>query len=90
MPKVKLTSALKRFFPSLTDSTLSAGTVREVIATLDKQYPGISNYLVDDNGHLRKHINVFVKGQLIADRKNLSDAVDEKDEVVIFQALSGG
>jgi molybdopterin converting factor small subunit len=90
MPKVKFTSALKRFFPSLSETKLEASTVRTVLAKLEENYPGISSYIVDDAGQLRQHVNIFLRGELIKDRIHLSDEVKPNDEVLIFQALSGG
>jgi len=90
MPKVRFTSALKRFFPTLTDTVVEAQNIQGVILSLDQKYPGISDYLVDDSGQLRIHVNVFVKDELIQDREHLSDVVQEQDEILIFQALSGG
>ena len=90
MAKVKLTSALKKFFPALSDLQVSADNVRDVLFELEQKHPGITNYLVDDHGHLRQHINIFVQGELIKDRLSLTDSLSSQDEVVIFQALSGG
>ena len=90
MPKVKFTSALKRFFPTLTDTVVEANTIQGVIDSLEQKYPGLSSYLVDDSGQLRQHVNVFVQDELIMDRERLSDSVSDKDEILIFQALSGG
>jgi sulfur-carrier protein len=90
MVKVKFTSALKRFFPSLSETMVEANNIREVIKALEKSHPGLSSYLIDDAGRLRQHVNVFVKDDLIKDRVKLSDPVKENDEVLIFQALSGG
>lgn len=90
MANVRFTSALKRFFPALTEGYVQGNTVKETLHNIDKAYPGILNYLVEDNGHLRKHVNIFVKGELIKDRATLNDAVNAHDELLIFQALSGG
>jgi molybdopterin synthase sulfur carrier subunit len=90
MPKVKFTSALKRFFPSLQETVVEASSIQEVITVLEKKYPGLSTYLVDDTGKLRQHVNVFIRNELIRDRDKLSDVVQKNDEVFIFQALSGG
>ncbi len=90
MPKIKFTSALKRFFPTLTELETEGGTVREVLMNIEKLYPGISNYLVQDDGSLRKHVNIFLQGNLIENRQTLSDVVKQTDELLIFQALSGG
>ena len=90
MAKIKFTSALKRFFPLLTELEIEGNTVKEVLLNVEKIHPGISNYLVDDQGGLRTHLNIFIKGDMIRDRKLLNDTVKQTDELLIFQALSGG
>jgi molybdopterin synthase sulfur carrier subunit len=90
MVKVKFTSALKRFFPTLSETLVEASNIHDVIKALDKTHPGLSGYIVDDAGRLRQHVNVFVQDDLIKDRIKLSDPVKDNDEVLIFQALSGG
>ena len=90
MAKVKFTSALKPFFPDLTDLELQGNSVRELLDQIEKRHPGIQNYITDDNGSLRQHVNIFLQGDHIKDRHALSDVVEGNDEVIIFQALSGG
>ena len=90
MPKIKFTSALKRFFPSLAETEIDGATIKEVLHNVEQMHPGISNYLIDENGGLRRHVNIFVQGDLIKDREALNDKVKGNDEVLIFQALSGG
>jgi sulfur-carrier protein len=90
MATIRFTSALRRFFPTLTETTIEAGTVHSIMKQLENKYPGISTYLLDDAGRLRQHVNVFINQELIRDREKLNDAVQTTDEVVIFQALSGG
>ena len=90
MPTIKFTSALKRFFPDLEEGTIAGTTVAEALQILEQKHPGFSDFLVEENGHLRQHVNVFVRGELIVDEEKLSDQVGEKDEILIFQALSGG
>ena len=90
MAIVSFTTALKRFFPDLNKKSFSGENVAEVLAEVEKEFPGIREYLLDEQGELRKHINIFLRGELIADRIELSDSVGEQDEVLVFQALSGG
>ncbi len=90
MPKAKFTSALKRFYPDLRDVNIYSGTVKETLSQVEVQYPGIKDYLIDQNGELREHVNVYIGKELIKDRKQLSDTVSENDEVYFFQAISGG
>lgn len=90
MPTVKFTSALSRFFPDLGELELEATTVADVLIQVDKKFPGIKNYIVDEHGALRKHVNIFVNEDLIYDKIKLSDKVDSSTTVYFMQALSGG
>jgi sulfur-carrier protein len=90
MPIINFTSALKRFYPHLQPIHVSAASVYDVLKKLDSTYPGMTDFLIDEHGSLRQHINIFIGDKLIDDRENLSDFVSEKDEILIFQALSGG
>lgn len=90
MPLVHFTSALNRYYPDLDTTEVSAGTAADVLVELNGRYKGIRDYLVEENGALRKHVNVFVNGAMVKDRNELSDLVGDSDEVHIIQALSGG
>lgn len=90
MPTVKFTYALKRFFPQLKDTPVKSETLSNLLQTIDRHYPGIQNYIVDERGSLRKHVNIFIDGELIRDRETLGDTFGENSEIFIMQALSGG
>ena len=91
MSSVNFTTHLQRFFPTLKQGTQAEGqTVAEVIRTLEQQHPGLAAYIVDERGSLRKHVNIFVNDELVTDRVALTDVVNPKTRVYIFQALSGG
>jgi molybdopterin synthase sulfur carrier subunit len=90
MAKVNFTSLLKRFYPDLTPLELEGTTVAELLQNLEHQHEGITDYLVEENGKLRKHVNIFVNGEMVDDRIKLSDALTPQSEVYIMQALSGG
>jgi molybdopterin converting factor small subunit len=90
MATVKFTSALQRFFPHLAETQVRAQDVKNLLSEIEALHPGIGSYLVDENGSLRQHVNIFLEGELIQDRKSLTDKVGENDEILIFQALSGG
>ena len=90
MATVKFTYALKRFYPDLDTLEIPASDVKTVVHAIDATYPGITDYLIDEQGQLRKHVNIFVDGELIQDRQKLQDTLKENSEVYIMQALSGG
>ena len=90
MAKIKFTSALKRFFPTLEALTVDVQSAKEAIDLVEQKYPGIKDYLVNERGNLRQHVNIYVGNDLIQDRLTLSDRIEAKDEILIMQALSGG
>jgi len=90
MPTVKFTHALKRFFPGLNTMPAKGSTLPEVLHEIELHYPGVRPYLLDEQGYLRKHVNIFIDGTIIKDRTALSDLFSENSEIYIIQALSGG
>ena len=90
MATIKFTHALKRFFPNLEELEIQGTNLNEILSKIDVKHPRFSSYIVDEQGVLRKHVNVFIDGSLIKDRIKLSDPVPEQSEIYIIQALSGG
>jgi hypothetical protein len=64
--------------------------VRDVLDTVFEDNPMLRSYIVDDQGRLRKHVVVFVDGELIEDRDGMSDPVEPASDLMVMQALSGG
>ena len=90
MPQVRFTPNLKRFFPDLAPVEVEAKSVAELMDVVEDLHPGLKAYLVDEQGALREHVNVYARGELIWDRAHLTDYLGPNDEVYILQALSGG
>jgi len=92
MPKVEMTQHLYRFFPQLKDRKIvvPAGSVAEILKSVNDIAPGFIDYILDDRGALRQHVNLSINDTIVIDRKTLSDRVKDDETVFIFQALSGG
>jgi len=89
MPKVLFTPHLQRFV-DWPPSEVTGSTVRSVLEAVFVQNPRLRGYILDDQNLLRRHVVVFVNGEPVRDREQLSDAVDDSSEVFVMQALSGG
>jgi molybdopterin synthase sulfur carrier subunit len=88
MPTVRFTPAMRRHVTCPPVETLGA-TVRETLDAAFQINPAPRNYVLDDQAELRKHMIIFVDGQLLRDRVRLSDPVTPKSEILIVPSLSG-
>lgn len=88
--------AIVRFTPNLARHVecpaveARGATVREALDDAFRRDPRARDYVLDERGALRKHMTVFVDGEMIADRETLADPVRDGSEIWIMQALSGG
>lgn len=62
-------------------------TLWEVLGDLDRRYPGIRFRMVDEQERLRPHMRCFLNGRQVFD---LASPMQDGDELMIVQALSGG
>lgn len=62
-------------------------TLAELLADLDRHYPGLKFRVVDEQGRMRGHMRFFVNNEQVFD---LTHALRPTDEVFLLQALSGG
>lgn len=53
-------------------------------------FPALGSYILDDQGHVRQHVAIFVDGALRRRDEVLDLPVDDATEVYVMQALSGG
>jgi sulfur-carrier protein len=89
MPTVTFAPHLQRHVPCPPQTVLAA-TLHDALRAAFVQAPGLQHYVLDDQGHIRKHVAVFVNGEMITNRQDLSVALKVTDEVMVVQALSGG
>ncbi|MBB5353004.1 hypothetical protein HNR46_003257 [Haloferula luteola] len=69
---------------------VTGATVREALEGFFATNPRLRSYLLDDRGAVRKHVVVFLDGESVRDRQNLSDPLPAAGEIFLMQALSGG
>jgi len=64
--------------------------VHEMLSDLEKAYPGIHERLVDDQGEVRRFVNIYVGGEDIRFLQNQKTLLKAGDEVSIVPAIAGG
>ena len=89
MPSIDFTPNLGRHI-SLSRMEVEGTTVMEMLVSLNKVNNKVIGYILDDQGQLRKHMNIFIGPDMIRDRVHLTDTVEKNSEVYVVQALSGG
>jgi molybdopterin synthase sulfur carrier subunit len=65
-------------------------TVAEVLEALWKEHPGLRDRIVDEQGAVRQHINIFVGEEAIRFADGLATRVPAEAEIMIVPAVSGG
>jgi molybdopterin synthase sulfur carrier subunit len=89
LAKVAFTQNIQRHV-TCREAEAAGGSVREVLDNLFAGNPRARAYVLNDQAGLRKHMTIFIDGEMIRDRVHLSDPVSETSNVYVFQALSGG
>jgi molybdopterin synthase sulfur carrier subunit len=90
MATVRIPTPLRKLTGGNEEVTVAAKNVGEMIAVLEQQHPGIKERICDENGAVRRFVNIFVKDEDIRFLQNLETPLGEKDEVSIVPAIAGG
>ena len=69
---------------------VDAGTIGEVLNRLEKAHPGFGDRLFDDDGSLRRFVNVFVADEDVRFLQGLDTPVADGQTVAIIPAVAGG
>ena len=88
--KVRIPTPLRKLTNNEEVVEVEAGTIGEAIAELQTRYPGIKERLVDDNGEVRRFVNVYVNEEDIRFLKNKETPLKDGDEISIIPAIAGG
>jgi molybdopterin synthase sulfur carrier subunit len=86
MALVRLREPLKRLAGNQAEHAIEGGSVGELLAELERANPAARGWILDERGQLRRHINVFVNGEL----GGQDTQVDAEDRIDVLPAISGG
>ena len=89
MPRVVFAPAIQRHVQT-PPQVVVASTIRDALNRVFEAQPALRDYIVDEQGALRKHVAIFIDDAQIPDRDNLDQRVGEQAEIYVVQALSGG
>jgi molybdopterin synthase sulfur carrier subunit len=89
MPIVAFAPALTRHV-ACPEQQVDAATLRSALDAAFRAAPALRGYVLDEQGAVRKHVAVFVNGEMIRSRGELGQPLAPEDRVMVIQALTGG
>ena len=91
MPKkVRIPTPLRKLTNNEEIVEVSAADIGGAIIELQTKYPGIKERLMDDNGEVRRFVNVYVNEEDIRFLQNQKTPLKDGDEISIIPAIAGG
>jgi molybdopterin synthase sulfur carrier subunit len=88
--KVRIPTPLRKLTNEQELVEVSASTVADAIAALQKLFPGIQERLIDESGQVRRFVNVYVNEEDIRFLDNQATPLKAGDEISIIPAIAGG
>jgi len=88
--KVLIPTPLQKFTDNQSVVECSAGTLGELIDSLESLFPGIKSRLCDENAQPRRFLNFYVNSEDIRFLQGVETPLESGDEVSIVPAVAGG
>lgn len=90
MSTVRIPTPLRKLTGDQEVVTVSGATIGEILENLDKTYPGLGERLCDEEGNVRRFVNIFINDEDIRFLEDKATPVKEVDEISIVPAIAGG
>jgi molybdopterin synthase sulfur carrier subunit len=87
---VKVPTILRTYTGGTADVTVSGATLADALADLEAQYPGIGARVLDDEGRLRRFVNVYVNDDDVRFLEDLQTPTPDGSSISIIPAVAGG
>lgn len=85
--RVLVPTMLRSYTGGAGEVQATGGTVAELLADLDRRFPGMRFRVIDEQQRVRQHVRIFADGEVVRD---LSTPIDETTIIQLVGALSGG
>lgn len=90
MATVLVPTPLRRLTGGQAKVEANGNDIGNLILAIDAQYPGVADKLLDDDGNIKRFINVFVNNDEVRSLQGLHTPVSPDDKVSIVPAMAGG
>ena len=90
MASVRIPTPLRKLTNDLEVVSAAGANVGELLDNLDKAFPGLRERICDEQGNVRRFVNIFVNDEDIRFLEDRATPVKDTDEVSIVPAIAGG
>ena len=90
MAVVRIPSPLRRYTDNKAKVTITGSIVSQVLDNLETAHPGVKSRICDENGQIKRYVNIFVNQDEIRTLQGVDTLVNENDELSIVPAMAGG
>lgn len=87
---VRVPAPLQKLTQDREEVKADGANIKELIEDLEKSFPGIKERICDEQGKVRKFINIYVNGEDIRFLQQAETPLKDGDEVSIIPAIAGG
>jgi molybdopterin synthase sulfur carrier subunit len=87
---VRIPTILRTYTEGASEVDAAGGTLAEVIDSLEASYPGIKGRILDEQGAIRRFVNVYVGNDDVRFLDALDTSVPDGTEVSVIPAVAGG
>lgn len=88
--KVRIPTPLRKLTDGQAQVEIEASDLRGAVKALESAHPGIGERLLDEDGNLRRFVNVFVRDEDVRFQDGLDTPLADGDTVSIVPAVAGG
>ena len=90
MPTIRIPTPLRKLTNNEEVVTSTGATLGAVLDELNKTYPGLGERILDEQGSIRRFVNIFVNDEDVRFLQEKETPVTENDEISIVPAIAGG
>ncbi len=87
---VRIPTPLRKLTAEAETVSAEGKTIEEILTHLNQTYPGLGERICDENGNIRRFINIFLNDEDIRFLQDKATPVKEGDEISILPAIAGG
>ncbi|WKZ35363.1 MAG: MoaD/ThiS family protein [Anaerolineales bacterium] len=90
VPIVRFPALMKFYVDGQSELEASGATAAELLENILARYPALKPHLIDSNGELRRHFNIFVNGVHLRDLNGMDTILKKDDRIILMASAAGG